>query len=221
MESFRIIEPAKIEAESFRIIAEELEAKDKAVDERYEHIVKRVIHTTADFEYADTLTFSDGVLEAAMSALSSGKCAIVTDTTMALSGINKRAAAKLGAETYCFIADEDVAERARKGGITRSAAAVEKMSAIFHNTGKKVIFVSGNAPTATIEAVELLERGELEIAAVVCVPVGFVNVVYAKELLIERACVPYIVNRGRKGGSNVAAAIVNALLYRALSEKNS
>ncbi len=225
MEEIMHILPQDIEAESFRIIGEELAERGVKIAKELEPIVKRVIHTTADFEYADTLYFSCGVVEAIIKAFLSGKAVLVTDTTMALSGINKRAAKKLGVETHCFIADEDVANSAKEKGITRSAAAVQKMWRMFKGCDKQVIFVNGNAPTASIELCEILEKEKLQknrdllpLKAVLCVPVGFVNVVYAKELICSIENLSVIVNKGRKGGSNVAASIVNALLYLAIKK---
>ena len=225
MEQIMHVLPQDIEAESFRIIGEELAERGVKIDEKLEPIVKRVIHTTADFEYADTLYFSCGVVEAIIKAFLSGKAVLVTDTTMALSGINKRACEKLGVETHCFIADEDVALSAKEKGITRSAAAVQKMWRMFKGTDKQLIFVNGNAPTASIELCEILEkenfqknRDEFPLKAVLCVPVGFVNVVYAKEEICSIENLSVIANKGRKGGSNVAASIVNALLYLAIKK---
>ena len=196
--------PADIEARSFEIITSEL---PHPVDERYAPIVKRVIHTTADFEYADSLCFSEGVIERALDAIRAG-AAIVTDTTMAMSGINKRALARHGGEVFCYIGDEDVAGRARTAGTTRAVMAMEKAAAL----ERPLIFAIGNAPTALIRIYEMIAEGRLRPEVVIGVPVGFVNVVQSKELIME-AGVPYIVARGRKGGSNVAAAICNALIY--------
>lgn len=171
-------------------------------------MIKRVIHTTADFDYADTLVFSPGVIEHAHRLLMDG-ANIVTDTKMAMSGINKAALSKLGAKVYNFISDEDVAEAARRDGTTRSAAAMSKAARLEGET----IFVIGNAPTALIRLYELMEQEQYRPGLIIGVPVGFVNVVQAKELILS-ADVPSIVARGRKGGSNVAAAIVNALMYQ-------
>ena len=197
--------PAEIEKRSFEIITEEL--GDRKLDEKYAPIIKRVIHTTADFEYVDNLVFSQGVLEKALNALKSGAC-IVTDTQMAKAGINKKALAKLGVEIYNFIADEDVARLAKENGTTRSVACIDKAAML----QKQVIFVIGNAPTALVRIYELVQEGRLQPELVIGTPVGFVNVVQSKEMIMELS-VPYIIARGRKGGSNVAAAIVNALLY--------
>lgn len=198
--------PADIEARSFEIIESEL---PHSLDPTTAPIIKRVIHTTADFDYADTLCFSPDALLSADKALKSG-AEIITDTNMALSGINKPALAKLGCTARCFMADADIAEAAKKNGTTRASASMDKAAGI---TGRPLIFAIGNAPTALVRLYELIEEEKLSPALIIGVPVGFVNVVQAKELIMG-AQVPYIVARGRKGGSNVAAAIVNALMYR-------
>ena len=199
------IAPMDIEKESFATITREL--GDKQPPAELAPIVKRVIHTTADFEYADTLYFSPDVVEQAKAAIRSG-AHIVTDTTMALSGINKKAAARFGCKADCFIADPDVAAEAKARGVTRALVSMEKAARL----GEPLIFAIGNAPTALIRIRELMDAGELAPKLVIGVPVGFVNVVASKELIIESGA-PCIVARGRKGGSNVAACIVNAILY--------
>lgn len=198
------VAPADIERESFATITREL--GDKQPPEELAPIVKRVIHTTADFEYADTLYFSPDVVEKAKAAIRGG-ATIVTDTQMAYSGINKRSAAKFGCEVRCFMSDEDVAKRAKAEGVTRARMSMDKASEL----GDNVIFAIGNAPTALIRLRELIDDGYRP-KLIIGVPVGFVNVVPSKELIIETD-IPCIVARGRKGGSNVAACIVNALLY--------
>lgn len=197
--------PAEIERRSFEIIEEEL---GRELDPVQKPIIKRVIHTTADFSYADTLCFSDGAVEAGLAALREG-CDIVTDTNMGKSGINKTRLAQYGGEVHCFMADEDVAKEAKSRGTTRAVISMEKSATI----GKDVIYAIGNAPTALIRLYELIAEGKIHPKLIIGVPVGFVNVVEAKELIMT-ADVPYIVARGRKGGSNVAAAICNALLYQ-------
>lgn len=199
------VKPRDIEKRSFEIITKEL--GDKKLLPGTELIVKRCIHTSADFDYADNLAFSEDVVEKAMQAIKEGAC-IVTDTQMAKSGINKRALARYGGEVYCFMSDADVAEIAKKNGTTRATASMDKAATM----DKKLIFAIGNAPTALVRLYELIEDGKLDPALIIGVPVGFVNVVQSKELIME-ADVPYIVARGRKGGSNIAACIVNALLY--------
>lgn len=203
---FEQLEPAQIEQRSFEIITQELGGR--TFDPLEEPVIKRVIHTTADFEYADTLVFSQGVIGQAHRLLTEG-ANIVTDTKMAMSGINKAALSKLGVKVYNFISDEDVAEAARRDGTTRSAAAMSKAARLDGET----IFAIGNAPTALIRLYELMEQEQYRPGLIIGVPVGFVNVVQAKELILS-ADVPSIVARGRKGGSNVAAAIVNALMYQ-------
>ncbi len=197
--------PRDIEKRSFEIITEEL--GDIKLDKDKEKIIKRVIHTTADFEYVNTLTFSEDVVNKAMEAIKRGAC-IVTDTQMGKSGINKKSLAKHGGEVYCFMSDEDVAEIAKKNGTTRATASMDKAASL----DKELIFAIGNAPTALVRLYELIEEKRINPKLVIGVPVGFVNVVESKELIIKSG-VPHIVSRGRKGGSNVAAAICNALLY--------
>lgn len=199
------VKPMDIEARSFEIITEEL--GDTKLIPGTEPIVKRCIHTSADFDYAKNLCFSEGAVEGAMEAIRGGAC-IVTDTQMAKAGINKKALARYGGEVYCFMSDEDVAEQAKEKGTTRATVSMEKAAAL----KKPLIFAIGNAPTALVRLYELIEDGRLSPALIIGVPVGFVNVVQSKELIME-AGVPYIVARGRKGGSNIAACICNALLY--------
>ncbi len=203
---FEIVKPNEIEKKSFEIITSELGGRTFAPE--IEPIVKRVIHTSADFDYADNLVFTEGAVPRALEALKKG-AHIVTDTTMAMSGINKRTLAALGGEVHCFIGDEDVAQQAKERGVTRSMISMEKAAAM----EVPLIFAIGNAPTALISLCELMDRGAVSPELVIGVPVGFVNVVESKELVLEHE-VPAIVARGRKGGSNVAAAIVNALLYQ-------
>lgn len=199
------IQPADIEARSFEIITQELGGRK--LNPEQAPIIKRCIHTTADFSYADNLCFSENVVAVAKQALREG-CTIVTDTNMAYAGINKRRLAEYGCELRCFMADEEVAREAKERHVTRAIVSMERAAAL----NGKVAFVIGNAPTALIRIYEMIENGELTPAFVVGAPVGFVNVVQSKELIMQTD-VPYIVARGRKGGSNVAAAIVNALLY--------
>ena len=200
------MKPMEIEKRSFEIIREEL--GDRRLDPEYDLLIRRVIHTTADFEYVDTLAFSEHAMQKLMDAIRNG-CDIVTDTTMAMSGINKKTLAKFGGTAHCFIADADVAEEAKARGVTRSLVSMEKAARM----GKPLIFAVGNAPTALFSICELIREGKLNPEMVIGVPVGFVNVVEAKEELMNTTK-HYIVNRGRKGGSNVAAAIVNAALYQ-------
>lgn len=199
--------PADIERRSMEIISETLAERGIALNEKLAAVIKRVIHTTADFDYAENLIFSPGVMDAAIAALRGG-ASIVTDTQMVKSGINKTALASLGGEVFCFMSDDDVAAAAKKNGTTRATASMDKALTL----DRPLIFAIGNAPTALIRLYELIEEKKLTPELIIGVPVGFVNVVEAKELII-RCAAPHIVARGRKGGSNVAAAIVNALVY--------
>ncbi|MBR4513859.1 MAG: precorrin-8X methylmutase [Lachnospiraceae bacterium] len=205
--SIEHILPGDIERRSFEIIEEELQKRNLYVPEEKKFIVKRAIHTTADFEYAETLAFSENAVSKISELICSG-AVIVTDTNMAWAGINKKAASELGIDVKCFMADEDVAKEAVSRGVTRATVSMERAAMI----KKPVIFAVGNAPTALIKIREMYDNGTFAPAAVIGVPVGFVNVEAAKELIIETD-MTYIVNRGRKGGSNVAAAIINAFLY--------
>ncbi len=199
--------PEQIEQRSFEIIDGELKKRGIVLPKEQEMITKRVIHTTADFEYTETLTFSEGAVGIARELLRQG-ADIVTDTNMALSGINKRSLAGLGGEVHCYMADETVAKLAKERKTTRAAVSMEMAAKI----KKPVIFAVGNAPTALIQIYEMMQNSSWRPAFVIGVPVGFVNVEAAKEL-IWQTDVPFIINRGRKGGSNVAAAICNALIY--------
>ena len=199
------IRPGDIEAESFRIIGELL--GDRKLDPRYEHIIKRCIHTSADFDYADSLYFSEGAEDRIARGIREG-AVIVTDTKMAQAGINKTRIRKYGGQVLCYIGDSDVAEEAKSRGLTRSYVSMEKASRL----GRPVIFAIGNAPTALMAICDLAKAGQLDPVAVIGVPVGFVNVEASKERLI-RSGIPCIVARGRKGGSNIAACIVNAIQY--------
>ncbi len=202
------VRPADIEKRSFEIITEELE--DRVLLPGTEPIVKRCIHTSADFDYADNLVFSDHAVDRALDAVRRG-ASIVTDTQMARAGINKKRLARYGGEVHCFMSDEDVAETARLNGTTRAAACMDKAAELYGN--ERLIFAVGNAPTALVRLYELVNEGVLRPELIIGVPVGFVNVVQSKELILGLKDTPYIVARGRKGGSNIAACICNALLY--------
>lgn len=204
---FEKLAPAEIEKRSFEIITSELEEKGIVLDPVNEPVIKRCIHTSADFEYAKTLSFSEGAVEK-MKELIRGGAYIVTDTNMALAGINKKKLATFGGEALCYMADEEVAAEAKDRGVTRAAVSMEKAARLDRN----VIFAIGNAPTALIRLHEMMEEGIYTPKFVIGVPVGFVNVVASKELFLD-SDVPYIINRGRKGGSNISAAICNAVLY--------
>lgn len=205
------MKPMDIEKRSFAIITELL--GNRRLDPENELVIKRVIHTTADFDYVDNLAFSDHAVEKGIAALRAG-CDIVTDTQMAKAGINKTILASLGGEVHCFMSDADVAAEAKERGVTRAFVSMERAAAL----EKPCIFAIGNAPTALFSLEALMETGKLRPALIIGVPVGFVNVVESKERLFavcEKHGVPAIVAMGRKGGSNVAAAICNALIYSA------
>ncbi len=199
--------PADIERRSMEIIGELLRERDIALDPVQEPVIKRVIHTTADFDYVENLVFSQDAVSKAQKAIREGAW-MVTDTQMAKSGINKKELARYGGEALCFMSDEDVAAAARQNGTTRATASMDKALTI----QRPLIFAVGNAPTALIRLYELVQEKKLLPELIVGVPVGFVNVVESKELILQTS-VPHIVARGRKGGSNVAAAIINAILY--------
>lgn len=200
------IKPMDIEKRSFAIITELL--GDRRLDPENESVIKRVIHTSADFDYADNLVFSEHAVKTGIEALRNG-CDIVTDTQMAKAGINKTILAKLGGEVHCFMSDPDVASEAKERGVTRAIVSMERAAKL----PKPCIFAIGNAPTALISLYEQMSAGILRPPLVIGVPVGFVNVIESKELILHSKAA-YIVARGRKGGSNIAAAICNALLYQ-------
>jgi threonine-phosphate decarboxylase len=204
--------PGDIEGRSFAIITKELAERGIVIPEEQEPVTKRVIHTSADFGYADTLTFSENAVAVAKSLIRNG-ADIVTDTNMALSGINKKVLETYGGMAHCFMADEEVAKEAKERRVTRAVISMEHAAKL----DKPVIFAVGNAPTALIRLYELISDGIYRPAFIIGVPVGFVNVEVAKEMILHTN-VPCIVNRGRKGGSNVAAAICNALLYEVRRE---
>lgn len=230
LEELEQVLPGDIEKRSFEIITEEL--GERTFDPLEEPIIKRCIHTSADFEYADQLYFSPGAVKIGIEAIKKG-ARIVTDTNMGKAGVNKTALGKFGGEVLCFMADEDVAEAAKREGTTRAVASVKKAAALkaAEATGRSMeepekrrqeekrplILAVGNAPTALIEAYELIQKGRFAPDLVIGVPVGFVNVIPAKERIMQ-AGVPCIVARGRKGGSNIAAAICNALIYMSFNK---
>jgi precorrin-8X/cobalt-precorrin-8 methylmutase len=207
--------PAEIEKKSFEIIEAELtkrrRRKGALFSERRpeeEIVLRRVIHTTADFGYDKTLIFTHDAARIGIGLLHAGTW-VVTDTQMAMAGINKKALERYHGQVRCFMADEDVAEAAETKGTTRAFAAVDKAAAL----GVPLIFAVGNAPTALMRLHELILRGRILPKLVVAVPVGFVHVEESKALF-EDLPVPSIIARGKKGGSTVAAAIINALLYQ-------
>ena len=204
--------PADIERTSLSIIRAELQERQIQLPEDSAAVIERVIHTTADFDYAQTMRFTPDAVRLGVEAMRRG-AVLITDTNMARAGVSKPSLRKLGGEVYCYMADDDVAQEAKESGTTRADAAVRK-AAVQHPNG---VFVVGNAPTALLRLASLIENG-LRPALIIAVPVGFVNVVESKEKIMdvcERVGVPAIAAMGRKGGSNVAAAICNALLYMA------
>lgn len=205
--AIEIVRPEDIERRSMQIITSELNGR--TWPEPQFSIVKRCIHTWADFDYADNLTFSEGAAETGVRAIREG-AHIVTDTRMAASGINKKKLGSFGGQVHCFISDDDVAAEAKERGCTRATVCMERGAEIARD--HPVIFAIGNAPTALVRLCELIDSGEVRPALVIGAPVGFVNVVESKEMLMERD-VPYIVPRGRKGGSNIAATICNSMIY--------
>ena len=205
--------PGDIERRSFEIIGEELSARGIVIPASQDPVTRRVIHTTADFEYAETMCYSRDAIEVADRVLRAGG-SIVTDTNMARVGINRKFLESLGGEVHCFMADLDVTSEARERGVTRAMVSMERAAALPGDT----IIAVGNAPTALISLHAIMACSSWRPALIIGVPVGFVNVVPAKELIL-RSDVPHIVNRGRKGGSTVAAAICNALLYRIRDSK--
>lgn len=204
--------PEEIEKRSFEIITEELKAMGMEIPAEEAPVTKRVIHTSADFDYAKTMAYSKDAIAIAKQLLRRG-ADIVTDTNMALSGINKTVLAQFGGEAHCFMADPEVDKMAKERKTTRASVSMEKAAQI----SKPVIFAVGNAPTALVQLYDMMQEGTWKPAFIIGVPVGFVNVEAAKELILKTE-VPYIINRGRKGGSNVAAAICNALLYELRKE---
>lgn len=210
LDKITIVKPEDIEKRSMEIITSELNGRTWPEPEF--SIVKRCIHTSADFDYADNLCFSKNAAMLGMDALRRG-AHIVTDTRMAWSGINKKKLAAFGGEAHCFMSDEDVAAEAKEKGCTRAAICMERGAAL----PGEVIFAIGNAPTALIRLYEMIEEGRIKPALIIGAPVGFVNVVESKELIMEighKTNVPFIVPKGRKGGSNIAATICNAMLYQ-------
>lgn len=210
LDRIAIVKPEDIEKRSMEIITEELGGRTWPEPEF--SIVKRCIHTSADFDYADNLCFSENAAKLGMEALRQG-AHIVTDTRMAWSGINKRKLASFGGEAHCFMSDADVAAEAKEKGCTRAAICMERGAAL----PGEIIFAIGNAPTALIRLYEMIQKDGLRPALIIGAPVGFVNVVESKELIMEigrETGVPFIVPKGRKGGSNIAATICNAMLYQ-------
>ena len=203
------VKPADIEKKSFEIITREL--GDTVPDSVNAPVIKRVIHTTADFDFAKTLRFTKGAVEKGRELFKNG-ATLITDTNMALAGVNKTKLKNFGCDAFCFMADEDVKKEASGREVTRASVSMEKSLDI---PGEKV-YAIGNAPTALITLSELIRQDKLRPGLIIAVPVGFVNVEAAKEEIAElcdKEGIACIAAMGRKGGSTVAAAIVNAILY--------
>lgn len=205
---FEHVLPADIEKRSFEIIGQELTEMGILLPKEEAPITMRCIHTSADFDYAKNLVFSKGAVDKAREALRKG-ASILTDTNMGKSGINKKRLESYGGKLHCFMSDEDVARKAKENGTTRAVASMEKACQLKDH----LIIAVGNAPTALIRLYELIEEGKIHPDLIIGVPVGFVNVEPAKELIMSQEEIPFIVAKGRKGGSNIAACICNALLY--------
>lgn len=205
--ALEIVKPEEIEKRSMQIITSELNGRTWPEPEF--SILKRCIHTSADFDYADNLTFSEDAANIGVNAIRAG-ADIVTDTKMAAAGINKKKLSAYGGSVHCFISDDDVVAEAKERGCTRATICMERGAEIAKR--KPVIFAIGNAPTALVRLYELIEAGEIEPALVIGAPVGFVNVVESKELIMS-CDTPFIVPKGRKGGSNIAATICNSMIY--------
>lgn len=207
MRQLTYVAPGEIENRSMAIIESEMAPHHFSALEL--PVVKRCIHTSADFDYEKNLIFTENAVQTGIDAIRKG-CTIVTDTQMARSGINKRVLEKFGGQVLCFMSDPDVAAEAKERGVTRAVVSMERAAAL----KEPVLLAIGNAPTALVRACELMEAGTWQPVLTVGVPVGFVNVVESKEIL---AAMPgeHIVAMGRKGGSNIAATICNAMLYLA------
>ena len=201
------MKPHEIEQLSFQIIDSEAGVHDFSPDQW--QVVRRVIHTSADFEWLEMIRLHPQAIASGVAAIQHG-CAIITDTNMARVGIRQRDLDRFGGTVNCYMTDDRVAETAARDGITRAKAAVEVAAAELSGG----IYVVGNAPTALLRLIELMGQGKAAPALVVGLPVGFVNAAESKALLLE-CHVPYITNVGRKGGSNMAAAVVNALIIMA------
>ena len=213
MNNFEYVLPKDIEKRSFEIIESELPF---ALPEREKPIIMRVIHTTADFDYCENLKFSENAADIALKAIGNGAL-FITDTNMALAGINKPTLEKLGCEAVCFMAEPETARLASQRGTTRAAVSVDKAAEISRSSDRPVIYAVGNAPTALMRICELHSEGRFSPTLVIGAPVGFVNVESSKKTLVGSG-LPYIAALGRKGGSNVAAAIINSLLYLAVDQ---
>lgn len=207
------MKPQDIEDLSFRIIEDE--AGDHGFDDRQWPVVRRMIHTSADFDYIRDIRFNGDAVETGIKAIQNG-CRIITDTNMARVGIRKKEIEHFGGRVTCMIGDKEVADQAKKAGTTRALAAVDMAC----DKMKQGIYVVGNAPTALLRLIDLIQEKKADPALVIGFPVGFVNAAESKDALMELS-IPYITNKGRKGGSNIAASIVNALAIMAHGDNNS
>jgi precorrin-8X/cobalt-precorrin-8 methylmutase len=198
--------PEKIEENSMAIIESEMKNPGSFTDDEL-RVVKRVIHTTADFEYEDLVRFYDNPIDSCKEAITTG-CKIYTDTTIMKSGINKKNLEKFGCEVVNYVHDEDVWQASKEKNITRSMASIEKA----YLKEKVEIYAIGNAPTALYKLFELIDQYGIYPKAIIGAPVGFVGAAESKEMLMKRIDVPYISIKGRKGGSTVSAAIINAIM---------
>ena len=205
--AIEIVRPEEIEKKSMETITAELNGRTWPEPEF--SIVKRCIHTSADFDYADNLVFSENAAQIGVDAIRAG-AHIITDTKMAAAGINKKKLGSHGGAVHCFISDEDVIAEAKSRGCTRATVSMERGAELAKDF--PVIFAIGNAPTALVRLAELIDEGKVKPELIIGAPVGFVNVVESKEYIMDRS-VPYIVPKGRKGGSNIAATICNSMIY--------
>lgn len=204
--------PVKIEKNSMEIIEEEMKDPSRFSEEELK-VIKRVIHTTADFEYEDFTVFSKEPIEAFLSGLEDG-LPIISDTNMIRAGINKRALKEFGSELHCYVSDEAIINKATETGMTRSRLGMDHAASQFD----EALFVYGNAPTALARILELAEENKIRPRAIIGVPVGFVGALESKELL-HTFDIPHITTLSRKGGSNVAVSIVNAIMYMSKESK--
>ena len=201
------LKPGDIEAKSFQLIGEELSRMGIMLDPRHEHIIKRCIHTSADMDFATNMKFSDDAVPKIKEAIKNG-CYIITDTKIVQSGIDKARLDVFGSSVLCFVGSQDVVQESKMEGVTKAYISMRKAKVL----DKPVVFAIGNSPTAIQSILEMNALGEFSPVAVIGTPAGFVNVEGSKENLIESG-IPYIVSRGRKGGNDIASAIVNAIQY--------
>ena len=203
-----IKDPKSIEARSFEIITETLGDKLDKFSESEKLIVKRLVHTTGDFDYVNIVEFGNNPIESAEEVLKEGNCKIYCDTNMIVNGLNKNALAKFGLEAYCLVADKDIAREAKEKGVTRSMIGIERAL----KDPKTKIFLIGNAPTALFTLLEKMKKGNLP-KLIVGVPVGFVGCPESKKELSKYE-VPFIRTNGTKGGSTVAVGVMHGILYQ-------